>query len=68
VACLAADGKLLPGEIFRQESIVGSIFEASYEQLADGSIQPTIIGTAYVNAEGELLLDPHDPFCHGIPT
>src|SRR5262249_8009020 len=27
LACLAADGKLKPGQVWRQESIVGSVFE-----------------------------------------
>jgi 4-hydroxyproline epimerase len=66
VACLAADGKLKAGEVFRQESIIGSIFEAKYSPLPDKRIQPTIMGEAHVNAEGELLLDPSDPFCMGI--
>ncbi len=66
VACLAADGKLLPGQVFRQESIVGSVFDASFQLLPDGRVLPTIIGNGYVNAEGELLLDPRDPFCMGI--
>ena len=30
LACLAADGKLAEGEVWRQESIVGSVFEGSY--------------------------------------
>jgi 4-hydroxyproline epimerase len=29
LACLAADGKLAPGEIWRQESVIGSVFEGS---------------------------------------
>ncbi len=66
VACLAADRKLAAGVVYRQESIVGSVFEASYTELNDGCIQPTIIGSAYVNAKAELLLDPQDPFAMGI--
>jgi 4-hydroxyproline epimerase len=27
---------------------------------------PSIQGTAFVNAESTLLLDPRDPFCWGI--
>jgi 4-hydroxyproline epimerase len=65
LACLAADGKLAPGEIWRQESIIGSVFEASYQVVADG-IRPTIRGRAYVNARSELLLDPKDPFVWGL--
>ncbi len=65
LACLAADGKLAPGEIWRQESILGSVFEGSYRQ--DGAkIIPRITGTAFVNSEATLLLDPRDPFEMGI--
>ena len=31
-----------------------------------GRILPRIRGTAYVNAESTLLLDPEDPFAMGI--
>jgi 4-hydroxyproline epimerase len=66
VACLAADGKLQPGEIWRQESIIGSVFEASYRIDESGGIIPKIKGTAYVNGEGVLLMDEQDPFRFGI--
>jgi 4-hydroxyproline epimerase len=65
LACLAADGKLAPGEVWRQESIFGSVFEGSYEQ-ADTGIIPTITGEAFITAETTLLLDPADPFQFGI--
>jgi 4-hydroxyproline epimerase len=65
LACLVADGKLKEGEVWRQESIVGSIFEGSARQV-DGRVIPRIRGTAYVNAEATLLLDSNDPFCMGI--
>jgi 4-hydroxyproline epimerase len=65
LACLAAEGKLREGEVWRQESIVGSLFEASY-QSSEGGLLPSIIGAAYVNAEAVLLLDPRDPFEMGI--
>ena len=65
VACLHADGKLAPGEIWRQESIVGSVFEASVS-IDEGNVIPTIKGTAFVTAEGTLILDENDPFRHGI--
>jgi 4-hydroxyproline epimerase len=65
LACLAVDGKLQPGELWRQESIVGSVFEGSYRP--DGeSIRPIITGRAWINAHGKLILDPSDPFVHGI--
>ena len=65
LACLYADGKLKPGEIWRQESIVGSIFEGSV-RVQSGKILPAIKGSAYVTAEADLLLDPRDPFRSGI--
>jgi 4-hydroxyproline epimerase len=66
LACLHADGRLAPGEVWRQESIVGSLFEASYRLDVDGQVIPQIVGTAYVNAETTVLLDPRDPFCWGL--
>ena len=65
LACLVADGKLREGETWRQESIVGSVFEGS-ARAADGRIIPRIRGSAYVNAESTLILDPEDPFAMGI--
>jgi len=67
LACLHADGKLGPGQVWRQESIVGSIFEGSIEVL-DGVVYPTIRGEAYITAEATLILDPRDPFEKGIRT
>ena len=67
LACLAADGKLQAGEVWRQESIIGSVFEASFQIASDaGKILPSLRGTAFVNAEATLLLDERDPFIYGI--
>ena len=65
LACLYADGKLQEGQIWRQESIVGSVFEGSIK-VAGNEVYPTIKGSAFVNAETDLILDERDPFCHGI--
>jgi 4-hydroxyproline epimerase len=65
LACLYADGKLRPGEVWRQESIVGSVFEGTVS-VVDGQVIPEITGAAYVNAEADLILDERDPFCYGI--
>jgi len=65
LACLYADGKLQEGQIWKQESIVGSIFEGSV-RVTDGKIYPSIRGSAFVNAEAELILNPSDPLCMGI--
>ncbi len=68
VACLLADGKLQPGQLWRQESIVGTVFEASGRWSEDGkTVIPRITGDAYITAEGELILQPSDPFRTGIP-
>lgn len=68
LACLAARGALAPGAVWRQESVVGSVFEAWYAPGADGAILPTVRGRAWITAEGTLSLDPSDPFRHGIPS
>ena len=65
LACLAADGKLQPGDIWRQESPLGSVFESSYATSANG-VHPRITGTAHIMAEGRLLIDPADAFGWGI--
>ena len=65
LACLAADGKLAPGRIWRQQSIVGSVFEGSYRR-HEQRIVPTITGKAYVNSEVTLIFDPEDPLTYGI--
>ncbi len=65
LACLAADGRLPEGAVWAQESIVGSVFRASYRR-ESGRIIPTVTGTAHVMTEGELLLDAADLFCWGI--
>jgi 4-hydroxyproline epimerase len=65
LACLHADGKLKPGQVWRQESITGSIFEGTVQE-RNGNVIPTIKGTAFVNSEARLLLNPADPLCWGI--
>jgi 4-hydroxyproline epimerase len=67
LACLCADGKLSPGQIWRQESVIGTIFEAAYQLDGTGSVIPTITGSAFVTAEGKIVLDEQDPFQLGIP-
>jgi len=70
LACLAADGKLQPGEPWVQESILGTRFVGIYEWDGNttdcGRIIPTVTGTAHVTAEATLLVDARDPFCWGI--
>jgi 4-hydroxyproline epimerase len=65
LACLYAEGLLAPGQVWRQESIIGSIFEGRLA-LQDGNLLPSITGSAFITAESTLILDPGDPFCWGI--
>ncbi len=69
LACLAAAAKLAPGQVWRQASVIGSVFEGWYDRPADGSasIVPTIRGQAFISAEATLLIDPADPFGWGLP-
>jgi 4-hydroxyproline epimerase len=68
LACLAAEGLLQPGAIWVQESVIGSRFEASYQPLPNGQIQPTIIGEAFITMDATIIRDPVDPFRDGIPA
>jgi len=82
LACLAADGLVAPGQIWRQEGILGTVFQGSF-QFADNEIDaaengqipatgrkivPTITGSAHVTAECRLIFDPADPFRLGVPA
>ncbi|MCB1843354.1 MAG: proline racemase family protein [Halioglobus sp.] len=59
------DGHLRAGERWRQQSISGSVFEAS-AHCRDGRIFPGITGSAYITAQCTLLFDRNDPFRLGI--
>ncbi|MDH2433141.1 4-hydroxyproline epimerase [Pokkaliibacter sp. MBI-7] len=65
LACLAADGKLAAGDIWRQASITGSQFEGRFEWEGE-RIRPFITGNAYMSADSTLLIDEQDPFAWGI--
>jgi 4-hydroxyproline epimerase len=67
LACLIADGKLREGQVWRQESIIGSVFEGT-ARVQGGKVIPRITGSAYVHAEATLILDSNDPFRTGIRT
>jgi 4-hydroxyproline epimerase len=67
LACLASDGELQPGETWRQEGILGTVFEGTYTHAEEAErIIPTITGEAYITAEATLIFDPADPFREGI--
>jgi len=79
LACLAADGLLQEGELWVQQSVIGSLFQASYQNESlsltkeqalpsdiDKAIIPTIRGRAYVCSETALIIEEDDPFKWGI--
>lgn len=65
LACLAADGALAPGQVWRQAGILGSVFEAHYRPGVRG-VLPRITGSAHVTMQGQLLIDDADPLAWGI--
>jgi len=66
LACLHADRKLRPSEVWVQESIIGSRFSATFEPGPNGGVLPRISGRAFVCAESKLLENPADPFRYGF--
>ena len=66
LACLIEDGKIGFGQVWRQESITGSIFEVCADKSASDEVIPTITGTAFITADSTLLLDSNDAFVYGI--
>lgn len=67
LACLAADGKLAPGQVWRQAGILGSVFEAQYTPGSRG-VHARITGTAHITGQGQLMIDDNDALAWGIGT
>lgn len=66
LACLYDDGKLAPGALWRQEGILGTVFEGSIRESSDGQLHPSIRGRAWITGESTLLFQVDDPFLKGI--
>ena len=68
LACLHAEGELDPGELWRQESVIGTVFEASFttDETQRSHVLPHITGSAYVTAEATFIFDDADSLCWGI--
>jgi 4-hydroxyproline epimerase len=66
LACLYADGKLKPGDVWVQEGILGTWFAGSVSADSNGQVHPVITGRAWITAESKLLFDTKDPFASGI--
>jgi 4-hydroxyproline epimerase len=73
IACLAAEDKLAPGAVWRQESVIGSVFSARYARptaplvgVPADAVLPLIHGRAHVTLDATLVFDPADPFAWGL--
>jgi 4-hydroxyproline epimerase len=71
LACLAADGELAPGQVWHQESVIGSVFAARYQRpevptAGSETVLPFIHGHAHVTLDAQVVFDPRDPFAWGL--
>ena len=67
LACLQASGALRADETWRQESVIGTVFDASFTLDPDtGRVVPRITGSAYITADANLIFDKSDPLRFGI--
>jgi 4-hydroxyproline epimerase len=64
LACLYADGKIREGEVWRQESPIGSTFDG-WVTVRGGAIHPHFRGSAFVTAEADRILNDLDPLQWG---
>lgn len=65
MAALHARGKLRPGERYRQESIIGSLFTGWLEERGEDLV-PHVRGRAFITATATLHFSPDDPFRAGF--
>ncbi len=66
MAALRARGKLAPGQLWRQESVTGSLFTGWLTE-REGLLIPHVRGRAYITGRATLYFDPRDLFRAGIP-
>lgn len=59
MACLAADGELGEGDVWRQQSITGSTFAGQVRHV-EGGVIPTVRGRAFVTGRGQLVRESGD--------
>jgi proline racemase len=70
MAVLHAKGRLMVGDTFRHEGILGTVFIGRVlEETAVGSyraIVPSITGQAWITGFASYVVDPTDPFPDGF--
>ena len=67
VGCLHEDGVLAEGRTWRQESVLGGVYEATVRQ-EGGVLVPRVRGKAWLTAVGELRFAADDPHRTGLPV
>ena len=65
VGCLREDGLLAEGKVWRQESILGGLYEATIRR-AGGVFVPSVRGHAWITAESTLHFAADDPYRTGL--
>ena len=76
LACLAADGMLAPGQLWHQESVIGSVFTGHFEVAPNDQpndqpnnqpgVLPFIHGRAHVTLDATVVFDPEDAMAWGL--
>lgn len=67
LSCLHADGRLQPGELWRQSGILNSVFYGTVQEAVEGGVIPTVKARAFITGENRLIRQSDDPFRDGIP-
>ncbi len=70
MAQLHGKGRLTVGETFRQESLIGTVFQGRIEEELDvgpvRGIKPSVGGWARIIGHNTIFVDDRDPFAHGF--
>jgi proline racemase len=70
MAQLHGKGRLKVGDSFRQESLIGTVFEGRIEAEADigafKGIKPSVGGWARIIGHNTIFVDDRDPLAHGF--
>ncbi|KOF17700.1 hydroxyproline-2-epimerase [Ensifer adhaerens] len=70
MAQLHGKGRLKVGETFRQESLIGTVFEGRVEEETDignfSAIKPSVSGWARIIGHNTIFVDDRDPLVHGF--
>ena len=65
MGCLLDDGVIEAGQMWRQESVLGGVYEASIRRAGDRLV-PTVRGRAWLSSEALLHVAADDPYRTGL--